>query len=180
MEGKRILRRDLAVLALACICGTVAARAWARPEQRDFLSPAEADKIREAKSPNDRVRLFVLFADDRMKKFQYELSRKEASQNRDVLLNGLLNGYTGCIDEATDRLQEAETKGADMRTAVKEMQKLTKESLETLRKVEASSGPDLDSFKDTLDDAIEATQDALNEANKAAKEYGAVPIRRKP
>lgn len=179
MRDQREVRMILPFLAFACIFVPLAASICAQPEQRDFLSPAEADKIREAPSPNDRVRLFLSFADDRMKKFQYELSRKDTSQNRDVLLNGLLNGYTGCMDEATDRLQDAKTKGVDMRTAIKEMQKLTKDSLEALRKIEAAGGPELDSFKDTLEDAIEATQDALNEANKAAKEYGAVPIRRK-
>jgi hypothetical protein len=180
MRGERAVRLSMALLALAWLCAALAAPARGQSEHRDFLSPAEADKIRDAQSPNERVRLFLTFADDRMKKFQYELSRKEASQNRDVLLSGFLNGYSGCVDEATDRLHDAKEKGTDMRPAIKEMQKLTKESLEALRKIEAAGGPELDSFKDSLDDAIEATQDALDEANKAAKEYGAVPIRRKP
>ena len=40
------------------------------------------------------------------------------------------------------------------------------------------NGPELESYKVTLDDAIEATQDALTDAQKAEKEISA-PIRRK-
>ena len=40
------------------------------------------------------------------------------------------------------------------------------------------TGPELESYKETLDDAIEATQDALTDADKAQKEI-APPVRRK-
>jgi hypothetical protein len=180
MRNGRAASLGLILLALSCIFTALAAPVRAQSAHRDFLSPAEADKVREAPSPNERVRLFLLFADDRMKKLQYELSRKDASQNREELLNGLLNGYSGCVDEAVDRLHEAREKGTDMRMAIKEMQKQTKDFLDALHKIETAGGPELDSFKDTLDDAIEATQDAQAEANQASKEYGAVPIRRKP
>ena len=41
--------------------------------QKDYLSSLEADKIREADTPNERITLFLSFADDRIKKLQYEL-----------------------------------------------------------------------------------------------------------
>ena len=41
--------------------------------QKDYLSSIEADKIREADTPNERITLFLSFADDRIKKLQYEL-----------------------------------------------------------------------------------------------------------
>lgn len=167
-------------LLLTCVCTLFVRPARAQSGDRDFLSPAEADKVRNAQSPDARVQLFVFFAEDRMKKLQYELSSKEATQNRDMLLNGLLNGYSSCLDEATDRLQEAKGKGADMRSAVKEMQKQTKLFLDALHKIRDADGTDVESFKDSLSDAIDSTQDALNQANKASKEYGAVPVRRKP
>lgn len=169
-----------AFLILAWACIVLAAPALAQSGSRDFLSPGEADKVRDAPSPNDRVRLFISFADERLKKLQYELSAKEASEGREILLNGLLNGYSGCIDEATDRLQAAKEKGADMRSAIKDMQKQSRSFLDELRKIQTAGGPELDLFKNSLGDAIDSTQDALDEANKAAKEYGAVPVRRKP
>jgi hypothetical protein len=60
------------------------------------------------------------------------------------------------------------------------MQKRGKEYLDALQKIEGAGDPELSAFKDALDDAIEGTQDALKDANKASKEYGAVPVRRKP
>ena len=38
------------------------AAALARPPQRDFLTQTEADKIRDAESANERVKLFLDFA----------------------------------------------------------------------------------------------------------------------
>ena len=38
--------------------------------QKDYLSAVEADKIRDAESTNERIHLFLSFAEDRLKKFQ--------------------------------------------------------------------------------------------------------------
>jgi hypothetical protein len=38
----------------------------------------------------------------------------------------------------------------------------------------------LDTYKDTLDDAIEGTKDALSDLNNAEKEATPGPVRRKP
>lgn len=180
MSETRIQRRIRTATLLAVACLAFEPTTRAQSNGQDFLSPAEADKVRDAYTPGERVKLFISFADDRMKKLQYELSSKQPSQNYDVLLNGLLNGYTSCIDEATERLQEAREKGADIRPVIKEMQKQAKEFLDALHKIQAADGPELESFKDSLGDAIDSTQDALDAANKASKEYGAVPVRRKP
>ena len=50
--------------------------------------------------------------------------------------------------------------------------------LETLKKY-ASGGPDLEAYKDNLDDAVEGTEDAQREAEKARKKAAPPPIRRK-
>jgi hypothetical protein len=175
----QLLRLALVLLAIAS-AGVLQVSIVMAQSGQDFLSPAEADKVRNAPLPNDRARLFISFATDRLKKFQYELGLKETIHGRDVLLNGLLNGYSDCMDEASERIEDGRKSGADMRQAIKDMQKEAKENLDALQKVKTSGGPELESFKDSLDDAIDSSQDALTEANKAAKEYGAVPIRRKP
>jgi hypothetical protein len=50
--------------------------------------------------------------------------------------------------------------------------------LEVLQKL-SSSGPELEVYKDNLDDAIDGTQDALNEAEKAKSKAAPPPVRRK-
>lgn len=149
-------------------------------DQPDFLSPAEADKVRDAPDPNHRIKLFLDFAEDRLKKLQYELQLTTPQVDKPEILNGLLSGYSGCLDEVADRIQEAQQKGAKIRPAIKDMEKRGKAYLETLKTIEGANGPDLASYKDSLDDAISATQDALNTTAKVSKEYGSLPVRRKP
>lgn len=149
-------------------------------DQPDFLSPGEADKIRDAQDPNDRIKLFLDFAADRLKKLQYELHLTTPQVKKQELVNGLLGAYSSCIDEAADRVQDGQQHGAKIRPAIKEMQKRTKDYLDALKTIEAANGPDMASYKDSLDDAIAGTQDAAATVTKASKEYGSVPIRRKP
>lgn len=164
-----------AVFVLAFSAGI--ARAQEKP---DYLTPAEANKIRNAYYPVDRIRLFIEFAGDRLKKLQYELRLTSPQYHKTQILNGLLNAYSDCMEEASDRIDEAEHGGAHILPAVKEMQKEAKSYLQTLQKIKSAGGPDLASIKDSLDDAIDGTQYALKDAAKASKEYGAAPIRRKP
>lgn len=179
MRNKHILR--VAMALLACVAaGAACNMAVHAQEKPDFLSPEEGDKIRDAQDPNERVKLFLDFAADRLKKLQYELQLKSPQMHKDQLLNGLLSAYAGCIDEAADRIQEGRETNPNMRPAIKDMQKRGKEYLDALQKIEGAGDPELNAFKEALDDAIEGTQDALKEANKASKEYGAVPVRRKP
>lgn len=179
MRHKKIATVILALLA----CGVAGSGfiSMAHGQERpDFLSPGEADKIRDAQNPNERVKLFLNFAADRIKKLQYELQLKTPQLHRNELVNGLLNGYSDCMDEAADRIQEGRDAGTMMRPAINDMRKRGKQYWGMLQKVESTSGPELSAFKDSLDDAIDATRDAVKEANKASKEYGAVPVRRKP
>ncbi|HVA18104.1 MAG TPA: hypothetical protein VMV59_10390 [Candidatus Dormibacteraeota bacterium] len=171
----------VAMALFACLTVSMTGRiAACAQEKPDFLSPAEADKIRDVQDPNERVKLFLDFAADRLKKLQYELQLTSPQMHKNEILNGLLSEYAGCIDEAADRIQEGRETNPNMRTAIKDMQKRGKEYLDALQKIEGAGGPELSAFKDALGDAIEGTQDALKGANKASKEYGAVPVRRKP
>jgi len=179
MRHRRLARVMLALLAWTAASATCVAVAHAQ-ERPDFLSPGEADKIRDAQNPNERVKLFLDFAGDRLKKLQYELQLKSPQMHKNEILNGLLNAYAGCIDEAADRIDEGRETNPNMRPAIKAMQKHGKEYLEALQKIEGMGGPGIVAYKDSLGDAIEGTQDALKDANKTSKEYGAVPVRRKP
>ncbi|MFZ0414069.1 MAG: hypothetical protein WBE20_14075 [Candidatus Acidiferrales bacterium] len=178
MGFKGIARLTMMMLAIA-LAGTAWARIARAQDKPDFLSPNEANQVRDEQDPAERAKLFLIFAGDRLKKLQYELQLKTPQMHRQELLNGLLSDYSSCIDEAADRLRNEQQKGTNLRKVITAFQKDLKEDLDALKKTEAAGGPELDSFKDNLDDAIESTQDALNDANKAAKEYGSVPVRRK-
>jgi hypothetical protein len=147
-----------------------------RPE-KDYLSGVEADKIRDAETPNERIKLFLTFAQDRLKKFQYELEHPSPNKHTEML-NYLMNSYIGCVDDAADIIQVGLDHQDNIREGVDVMVVKAKEFLPILEKFKAD-GVQIDLYKDNLDDAIEGTQDAMNEAEKAKKKAAPPPVRRK-
>jgi hypothetical protein len=149
----------------------------ATPQQKDYLSSIEADKIRDAETINERIKLFLAFADDRLKKFQYELDHPSTNRHGDML-NSLLNAYAGCVDDAADLIQLGIEKQENIRQGIDLMTSRTKEFLVVLEKL-STDGPDRELYKENLDDAIEGTHDAMNDAEKAKKKVAPPPVRRK-
>ena len=172
------MKRKLSAL-LVCLClflvgPLVHAKA---AQEKDYLSAVEADKVRDAETSTERIKLFLTFAEDRLKKFQYEL--EHPSSNRHVeMLNALLNAYVGCVDDAADVMQLGIEKQENIRKGIDLMASRTKEFLPILEKFSAD-GPELETYKDNLDDAIEGTRDAMNDAEKAKKNVAPPPLRRK-
>lgn len=154
--------------------------AYATPQKKEYLSESEADKIREAGATGPRIVLFATFASDRIKKLRYEFAHLDpADQKRTERLNALINSYAGCIDDATDLIDIGIEKQQDIRDGVKAMQAGLKEFLPYLKDL-AANGVERESYKENLEDAIESTQDATAEVEKASKEMSASPERRKP
>ena len=164
--------------AMFCLMLCSGGSALAQQEQKDYLSALEADKIRDAETTNERVKLFLTFAEDRLKKFQYELEHPSGTRHIDML-NSLLNGYGGCVDDAADLIQLGIEKQENIRAAVDLMASQSKAFLAVLEKLSTAGGPDLEEYKSNLDDAIEGTRDAMNESQKATKKVAAPPVRRK-
>ena len=168
-----------ALLLAAILCLAPAARS-ASPQKKEYLSQAETDKIRDAGMTGPRIVLYASFAGDRIKKLQYEFAHMDpADQKRTDRLNSLINAYTGCIDDAADLVEIGIEKQEDIRQGVKALQAQIKDALPYLQDL-AAKGPERETYKDNLDDAIEATQDAAKDVEKAAKEMAPAPVRRKP
>jgi len=163
-------------LAMFIVAG-MSAKMGAQVPEKDYLTAQEADKIRDAETSNERIKLFVDFADDRLKKFQYELNHPSPT-NHEQMLNYLMNAYIGCVDDAADLVQLAIEKQENVRRGVDLMAAKTKEYLDALRKIQADA-KEIDIYKENLDDAIEGTQDAMNDAEKAKKSVAPPPVRRK-
>jgi hypothetical protein len=149
----------------------------AQATQKDYLSAIEADKIRDADTPNERIALFLTFADDRLKKIQYELEHPSGEKHAEMM-NGLLNAYVGCVDDAADLIQLGIEKQQNIRKAIDLMASRSKDFLTVLQKI-STDGPDGEMYKDNLNDAIEGTQDASKEADEAKKNVAPPPVRRK-
>src|SRR5207245_11281604 len=131
----------------------------APPPQKDYLTALEADKIRDAENnTNERIRLFLTFAEDRLKKFQYELEHPSTNRHGDML-NSLLNAYVGCVDDAADLIQLGIEKQENIRQGIDLMTSRTKEFLVVLEKL-STGGADRDLYQENLDDPNEANGDA--------------------
>lgn len=169
-----LLQKSLLVLCLGFSCAAVVS---AQSLDKDYLSAQEADKIRDAETTNDKIKLFVAFAQDRLTKFQYELDHPSPYRHAEML-NFLMNAYIGCVDDGSDLIQLGVEKQENVRAGIDLMAEKTKEFLETLKKISAD-GKEISIYKDNLDDAIDGTQDALNDAEKAKKDVAPPPIRRK-
>ena len=164
----------LSLLAISASLISLPSRA---AQQKDYLSALEADKIRDAETTNERIKLFITFAEDRLKKFQYELQHPSSNKHPEML-NALMNAYVGCVDDAADLVQLGIQKQENIRAGIDLMAGKSKEFLEALQKISAD-GTEIDIYKDNLDDAIEGTRDAMNDAEKAKKAVAPPPVRRK-
>jgi hypothetical protein len=164
-------------LAACCVMATALLAQARPPQEKDYLSALEADKIRDAETVNERVKLFLTFADDRLKKFQYELEHPSSNRHADML-NSLLNAYIGCVDDASDLIQLGIEKQDNIRQGIDLMATRAKEFLVILEKLSAE-GAEREIYKDNLEDAIEGTRDAMNDAEKAKKKVAPPPVRRK-
>jgi hypothetical protein len=89
-----------------------------------------------------------------------------------------MNAYVGCVDDAADLIQLGIQKQENIRPAIDLMASRTKEFLQILEKLSADR-TEIDTYKDNLDDAIEGTRDAMNDAEKAKKAVAPPPVRRK-
>jgi chromosome segregation ATPase len=169
------------IVLSAALISTLAPTRASRPptQKKEYLSESEADKIREAVEPGERIKLYISFAEDRLKKFQYELARQTPDRRRGEILNSLMNDYAGCVDDAADQIGLAREKQADIRASLKTFKSKGKDFLDALLKLE-QGGAELETYKDTLEDAIEGTKDALADVDEAQKELSPAPVRRKP
>ncbi len=169
IRPRHLLLFGLVALAVPCFAPVA--------QQKDYLSAIEADKIRDAETPNERIKLFLDFAEDRLKKFQYELAHPSPSRHAEIL-NALMNAYAGCVDDAADLVLLGKEKQENIRAGIGLLINRGKQFLTVLDQI-STAGQEIELYKDNLNDAIEGTRDAVSDAEKAKKDVAPPPVRRR-
>ena len=147
------------LLVLLCLAG-----AAATAQQRDFLTADETDQVREAQDPNDRVKLYTLFARQRLDQVR-ELVKQE-KPGRAGMIHDLLDEYGKIIDAIDVVTDDALQRKHDVSLGVKDVAAAEKEFLPQLEKIRDSQPKDLGRYEFVLTQAIETTRDSIETAGE--------------
>lgn len=148
-------RRVLLLLPL------VAGLSWG---QKDFLTEDEVERIRLAQEPNERMKLYLQFARQRVDQLEQLFSKPKAG--RSILIHDLLEQYAKIIEAidivADDALKRNSVINEGMTLVLGAERKLL-EKLEKFSKLEAN---DSSRYEFSLQTAIETTRDSIESSEE--------------
>jgi hypothetical protein len=143
---------------------------WGQAD-RDFLTADEADQVREAQEPNDRLKLYIQFARQRLDLLKQLLAREKPG--RTALIHDTLEDYSQIIEAIDTVSDDALKRKLAIETGTAAVVAAEKEMLATLRKVADNKPADAARFEFALTQAIDTTQDSLELSEQDMKSRGA-------
>jgi len=126
----------------------------------EFLTADEVSILREVQEPNERLALYVRFAEARISQIEQLLTKEK--EGRSVIIHQLLDQYTNIIDAIDTVTDDALEHGFNVDKGVSLLAKAEKKMLASLRKIQDSRPKDIARYQFVLDQAIETTQDSLD------------------
>jgi hypothetical protein len=146
------------VLILLCLSGT------ALLAQKDFLTADETDQVREAQDPNDRLKLYTVFARQRLDQAQHLV--KEHKPGSAGMVHDLLDEYNKIIDAVDTVADDALQRKLDISLGIGAVTSAEKEFLPALEKIRDSQPKDMGRYEFVLSQAIDTTKDSLETSSE--------------
>lgn len=144
-------------------------------EDRDFLTPNEAEQVRQTQEPNERLELYIHFAKQRLDLLHQYLAGNQPG--RALFVHNTIGDYSHIIEAIDAVSDDALLHKQSIDKGLALVVGSEKTFLGELQKIEDSQPNDLPLYKFVLDDAIETTSDsrdlALENSGKRAQELEA-------
>ncbi len=134
---------------------------WA---QRDFLTSDETDQVREIQEPNERLKLYLGFAQQRLDQVKSLMAKEKPG--RSALIHDLLEDYTKILDAIDTVSDDALKHRRDISLGSAAVAQGEKKLLLTLQAVDEMEARDKQRYQFVLKQAIEGTNDSIELASQ--------------